>query len=257
MKAVLLAIPLVFGLAGCVGYGYPGDGYGSYPGDGYYGDDYYGGQPSYGSSGVVRCESNEGRTRECNIGGGYARLVRQLSDSPCIEGRTWGQRNGRVWVSQGCRAEFSTGGGYSPGSGGNYGYGQTVRCESQDGRSRRCAIGGRGARLVRQLSDTRCIEGRNWGYDSGSVWVSDGCRAEFVASNSGNSYGSGYNGGYGQTIRCESQDGRERRCSVSVRSDVRLIRQLSDTRCIKGQNWGWDRSGIWVSSGCRAEFSVR
>lgn len=228
--------------------------YGGYPGG--YGDGYYGsGQPpyGYGGSGAFRCESNEGRTRECATGGGYARLVRQLSDAPCIEGRTWGQGNGRVWVSQGCRAEFSTsGGGYYPGTGGSYG--QTVRCESQDGRSRRCPIGGSGAQLVRQLSDTRCVEGRNWGYDSGSVWVTDGCRGEFAATSGG---GYGYGGGYGQTVRCESQDGRDRRCNVSVRSDVRLVRQLSDTRCIEGQNWGWDRSGIWVSRGCRAEFEVR
>ena len=256
MKAILLAVCAAFGLAGCVGYGFPGDVYsGGYPGGGY-GDGYYGsGQSSYGygGSGVVRCESNEGRTRECAIGGGYARLVRQLSDAPCVEGRTWGQGNGRVWVSQGCRAEFSSSGGY--GSGYGNGYGQTVRCESQDGRSRRCAIGGSGAQLVRQLSDTRCIEGRNWGYDNGSVWVSDGCRGEFAATSGG--YGSGYGNGYGQTVRCESQDGRDRRCSVSVRSDVRLVRQLSDTRCVEGQNWGWDRSGIWVSRGCRAEFEVR
>jgi hypothetical protein len=28
------------------------------------------------------------------------------------------------------------------------------------------------------------------------------------------------------------------------------------TACIEDQNWGWDRRGVWVSDGCRAEFRV-
>ena len=63
-------------------------------------------------------------------------------------------------------------------------------------------------------------------------------------------------GGYGQTVRCESQDKRQRRCNVQVSRGVDIVRQLSDTRCVQGQNWGWDRGGIWVRGGCRAEFSV-
>ncbi|EWC49317.1 hypothetical protein XAR_4358 [Xanthomonas citri pv. glycines str. 8ra] len=37
--------------------------------------------------------------------------------------------------------------------------------------------------LTRQLSDTRCEEGRTWGYDDrrATVWVNDGCRARFEA----------------------------------------------------------------------------
>jgi hypothetical protein len=33
-----------------------------------------------------------------------------------------------------------------------------------------------------------------------------------------------------------------------------LSRQLSDSACIQGKTWGWDRKGVWVSDGCRAEF---
>ena len=37
---------------------------------------------------------------------------------------------------------------------------------------------------------------------------------------------------------------------------VQLIRTLSDSACVQGRTWGWDRSGVWVDRGCRAEFSV-
>lgn len=144
-----------------------------------------------------------------------------------------------------------------PGNG-NYNGGR-FRCESQDNRTRHCRADTRGGvRIVRQLSDSPCIQGRSWGYDNNGVWVSRGCRAEFVAG-AGGSYGPGYgtNPGYGRTLRCESRNNRQQRCNVRVTRGVDLIRQLSKTRCVRGQNWGWDRSGIWVQGGCRGEFSVR
>lgn len=260
--------PLALVLAGCVGYGYPGDGYaaGGYQ-DGAYDpqDRYYpGGSPG----GTFRCESHDRRTRECASPGGQARFVRQLSDSACLQGRTWGYTRYGVWVSGGCRAEFAAygqgpgyGPGYGPGSG-QPGYNRVVRCESRDSRPRRCpsALGAR-PRLARKLSDSPCIEGRTWGWDRGSIWVSHGCRADFVSGGGWWGHqpgpGPGYGPGYGQTVRCESNDNRRRHCSASIRYDVVLQRQLSDTRCIQGRNWGWDRSGIWVDEGCRGEFGVR
>ncbi|QIL20730.1 DUF3011 domain-containing protein [Thermomonas sp. HDW16] len=227
----------------------------------YYGNNNYG----YGGD-IVRCESNDGRTRECPTNGGRAMIERQLSRSACIEGRTWGSRRGGIWVSDGCRADFRVtgyGGGYNDGYYGNQGnghgngYGSTVRCESNDGRTNRCAINGRGrAQLTRQLSRSACIEGRTWGSDSGSVWVSQGCRAEFTV-NRGNYGGNWGNSGYGyggQIFRCESNDGRTRECAANTRSGVQLVRQLSKSACIQGRTWGYGRNGIWVSDGCRAEF---
>jgi hypothetical protein len=171
-------------LAGCVGYGYPGGGYGGYPGDdGYRGNPY----PD-----------------------GYA-----------------------------------------------YPGGSTIRCESENRRPRHCDLDTRGGvRISRKLSDAPCVQGRTWGYDSRGVWVSEGCRAEFVVG-AGGAYGPGGGGNYGQTVRCVSQDRHQRRCNVRVRHGVDIVRQLSRTRCVQGQNWGWDRSGIWVNGGCRAEFLIR
>ena len=65
------------------------------------------GRPGNDQATVLRCESNNNRSRECPVGqGGRARLVRQLSSSPCVEGRTWGQHERGIWVTGGCRAEF-------------------------------------------------------------------------------------------------------------------------------------------------------
>ncbi|GGD53457.1 DUF3011 domain-containing protein [Pseudoxanthomonas indica] len=69
-------------------------------------------------------------------------------------------------------------------------------------------------------------------------------------------YGNGYGNGYGQTLRCESNDNKFRHCPADTRGGVELTRGLSKTWCTEGQNWGWDRNGVWVSGGCRAEFRV-
>ena len=222
-------------------------------------------------TGVVRCESNDGRMNRCTLPGGGGRVVleRQHSRTACLEGRTWGQDRGGVWVDDGCRADFRVsgyGGGYNDGyyGGGNNngGYGQTFRCESDDGRTRQCNGNGRGrAQLVKQLSRASCIEGRTWGSNNNGVWVSQGCRGEFTMGGAGGGYGGNYGSGYGgpgygmgRLFRCESDDGRTRECAANTRAGVQLVRQLSRAACIQGRTWGYARNGIWVSDGCRAEF---
>lgn len=140
-----------------------------------------------------------------------------------------------------------------------------VRCESVKNRTQQCPMQGR-ARLVRQLSGSACVEGETWGQSRNGVWVTRGCRAEFIAEGGRPSHGGGHwNGGghggggghgRGEVITCDSNDRRERRCNVSIRRDARLIRQTSKTACVEGRTWGWDRNGVWVSGGCRGQFSV-
>lgn len=252
-------------MIGCVGYGYPGAGAGY--GGGYPSSDggYYPSGSGYGNT--VRCESNDNRTRYCNADTrGGVRLSRRLSDAQCIQGSSWGYDRQRIWVSRGCRAEFvtGTGGGYGPGYGNpGYGNGQTVRCESNDNRYKHCNINTRGGvRLSRRLSDSPCTQGSSWGSDSRGVWVSHGCRAEFIVGRGG-SHGPGYgNPGYGpgygnpRAVRCESQDNRRQHCNMDTRGGVAFRRQLSEAQCIQGRTWGYDKRGVWVSGGCRAEFST-
>lgn len=141
--------------------------------------------PSWGSGGgqrEVTCESEDERYRRCNTGfRGRARLVRQLSRSECIEGRSWGQGNGMVWVSRGCRARFEdTGwtGGNNVTQGNATG---TVTCASTDDRRRQCPWNSRWGRprLIQQISSRPCIEGRTWGFMASSIWVDNGCRGRF------------------------------------------------------------------------------
>jgi hypothetical protein len=65
-----------------------------------------------------------------------------------------------------------------------------------------------------------------------------------------------WDGRYRRIVVCESRDRRTNYCNADVRGGVRLVRQLSDRRCVRGSNWGTTERGIWVTDGCRAEFEV-
>ncbi len=155
--------------------------------------------------------------------------------------------------------QFTTGEGesrlaYRPGRGGQ----RTITCESKKGRYAYCQTDTVGrVRIERQLSDSPCRQYYTWGADGDGrgVWVADGCRAVFVVE----SYRPPYPGpeGGGRTITCKSEGFEYRHCRVERRYNrIRVERQLSDTRCVQGDNWGIERGGIWVDRGCAAEFSV-
>lgn len=140
--------------------------------------------------------------------------------------------------------------------------GRRITCESRSGQHSYCPTEVRGrARLDRQLSDAPCRQYDTWGMDGdgGGIWVSDGCRAVFVVEPRRPrppSYGGG--GGGGKTITCESRSGRYNYCRTNMSGRLRLERQLSDAPCREYSTWGsdGDGSGVWVSDGCRAVFSV-
>ncbi|WP_224087451.1 DUF3011 domain-containing protein [Nostoc sp. MS1] len=58
---------------------------------------------------IISCSSYDNRTNTCAVPPGRVRLVRQLSDASC-QGN-WGSRGNRIWVRNGCRAEFVVGNG--------------------------------------------------------------------------------------------------------------------------------------------------
>jgi hypothetical protein len=58
-------------------------------------------------------------------------------------------------------------------------------------------------------------------------------------------------------VSCDSTFYRKNFCRVDTRGGVRLHKQKSDSPCIKGKTWGFNRFGIWVDCGCRAKFKVR
>jgi len=135
-----------------------------------------------------------------------------------------------------------------------YGNYDRIRCESRDGREEYCraAIDG-DVRLVRQLSDQRCTQGRNWRWDSEGIRVRDGCRAEFEYT----PRSSGSSGSSNGRVTCQSQKDRESFCPAPIAGGVRVFRNISDTRCREGVNYTWNRDGVRVWGGCRAEFEFR
>lgn len=57
----------------------------------------------------------------------------------------------------------------------------TVSCASKPGARSSCtADTSRGVVLARSTGEAPCLLGKTWGYDQASVWVSDGCSAEFL-----------------------------------------------------------------------------
>jgi hypothetical protein len=140
---------------------------------------------------------------------------------------------------------------------------QSITCSSDNGRRNYCAVDTRGGvRMVRQRSGSPCQQGSTWGYDRRGIWVDRGCRADFVV-NSGSRPGPGNRPGYGpgrpggQTITCSSNDGRRNYCPADTRRGVQMVNQRSGSPCRQGSTWGYDRRGIWVDRGCRADFVVR
>jgi hypothetical protein len=132
----------------------------------------------------------------------------------------------------------------------------TILCESTDNNSRRCPTPWRGSsRLVRQLSKKPCTQGGSWGSDNGSITVWSGCRGEFAAAREVQPVPP-IAGDY--RITCGSQDNRYQTCHWNAAyGQPQLSRQLSRSACVSGRTWGYDSRGLWVDSGCRAEFSAR
>ena len=61
---------------------------------------------------TISCESREYRYNRCEtFTDGYAKLISQQSQAPCIRGQTWGYDERGVWVDKGCAGEFEVGGG--------------------------------------------------------------------------------------------------------------------------------------------------
>jgi hypothetical protein len=136
----------------------------------------------------VTCESNDGNRQYCgNYNYNQVSLQRQISQSPCVQGQTWGVDGSGLWVDRGCRAIFTVGGNWNGGPGGPGGPGggqNSVNCESNDGRRNYCADVNNinQVSLDRQVSQSPCVRGRTWGVDRRGLWVDRGCRGIFTVN---------------------------------------------------------------------------
>ncbi len=155
-----------------------------------------------------------------------------------------------------------------------YSGGDAIECSSHGYERERCNAPWRDARLVRQLSDTRCVRDENWGVDRHGLWVDHGCSGQFVEAGrngqrdrlrgergvrnrqGGWQPGPGWNRRF--SVTCESQDSQYHFCQVDLGGAGRasMQRQLSNSTCVEGESWGSNRAGIWVNRGCRAVFTI-
>lgn len=151
---------------------------------------------------------------------------------------------------------------------------QTISCSSDDGKRHYCSANAQGrVRLVQQRSESPCREGESWGSDDRGVWVDHGCRADFAVEGREGGYRNqdgdhdrdrdhdGYRGdndrsGQGQVVSCSSDDMHRHYCAADTSAGVQLIKQNSESSCRQGRSWGFDRRGIWVDHGCRADFQL-
>lgn len=210
-----------------------------------------------GAGEQITCRSERNRRQECRTNNwSDARLVRQISNTRCEQGRNWDIRRGVLWVDLGCAGVFAEARGGSGGSGGGGwgggGQGGRIECNSQRNGYRECPVGAnwRGARLVRQTSNAQCVEGRTWGYGRGMIWVDRGCAGVFEASRPGSA-------GSQRTISCNSRNNRRQDCSAGSWRSAVLVRQTSRASCIEGRTWGFNRGMIWVDQGCAGDFAER
>ena len=126
--------------------------------------------------------------------------------------------------------------------------------------------------MQRQRSKSACTEGTTWGSDQNGVWVDRGCRADFLV-NTPSSVGSRdhdrdrdhYGDRYREDWRrpedtmqltCSSEDGGRHYCESDIQGKATMTRQRSGSPCREGYSWGYDRRGVWVDHGCRADFQL-
>ena len=57
-------------------------------------------------------------------------------------------------------------------------------------------------------------------------------------------------------MTCSSDDMHRHFCAVDTTGGVQMVHQKSEAKCIQDRTWGFDKRGIWVDRGCRAEFEV-
>jgi hypothetical protein len=201
---------------------------------------------------LVRCESSSRETVRCGADtrGGVV-LQRQLSRAGCWYDETWGFDARGIWVSNGCRADFALGRTTAT----SQAYGETPA--SDEGITGSDVALGAGAVLVLGAIAAAVLANQNNDdNDSNDDRYTDRNRRR--DGNRDRSYGGSKDPwGRDQVVRCESDGKKERYCKVNTRRGVELYRQHSKARCRYGSSWGYDRKGIWVDEGCRADFLIR
>ena len=212
---------------------------------------------------TVRCESSGLAIKQCPIpANAQVQLARNLSQEACRKGHNWDVAANFVWVSTGCRADFTV---TSVSTGQGPGYGQGGNASANPNQLRAC----------RSEADRRMpgysyeqIDVRPESRQGSVAWVrwragtttglcsvhANGRILEFTTDPAGGGGWAG--GGTAVTVVCESQRTDREECRIPSGARVRLLRQTSQSPCRLNDTYGQGADYIWVAEGCRGEFEV-
>jgi hypothetical protein len=205
---------------------------------------------------TVRCESTGQAQVQCRIpANAKVELARTLSQEACRQRHNWDVAANFVWVSGGCRADFTvTSTGYEPGPGNASANPNQLRaCRSEA--DRRMPAYSYDQISVQPESREGSVAYVRWraGSATGMCAVhANGRVLQFTTD-----AGGGWNGG-GTTTRivCESRRTDREECRIPSGARIQLLRQTSQNPCRLNDTYGQGADYIWVAEGCRGEFEV-
>lgn len=198
---------------------------------------------------IVTCSSDGHEQNYCRVDtrDGVV-LVHQLSKSGCWQGDTWGYDRGGIWVSNGCRAEFQIGR-----SGRDYESSLYHNSGSSD------SVNWNDRRDVDRWShdySQQSVHSESHKDDKAGAAVGAALAVGVLAAIAANNDHHDGRREPARTYVCESLGKDHRYCDVGTIHHAEVKRQLSRNPCEYNRSWGYDRRGIWVGDGCRAEFWV-
>jgi hypothetical protein len=179
----------------------------------------------------IVCSSQSAGYSYCRAGTAKGvTLVEQMGPFACNQGNTWGYDKAGIWVSNGCAARFRLGP-VSPSDD----IADKARGSGVEALARDMTNNTRQARKSPPPASSQLASPIP---PPGAQTATQTPLGEAT----------------GQI--CESKQYKLKKCPVPVRSHVRLKRKLGLAECRFNVTWGYDYGEIWVTDGCRAEFSV-
>ncbi|XP_005099808.1 lectin ADEL [Aplysia californica] len=182
-------------------------------------------------------------------------VVDRQSEAACTLGESFGYQKATLWVDQGCRADFKFCFCHLPVRPTEC---QLLRVESWNYKYAEKMVTGAALFINMTVEDRQsaasCDLDKSFGFynENSTVWVDNGCRADFNicyvqgASSTTTVNVSSWNYKYATKILPSSS------CIYSMR----VANQQSAAPCTLGSTYGFLANTMWVSDGCRADFSV-
>lgn len=179
----------------------------------------------------IRCDSRPGSSNYCRIDTSPGvELRHQHSRQPCYQNDTWGYDRRGIWVANGCSATFRVG------------------REKDDDNAAAIGLGILALGIIGAIA-SQDDNNRDDGYQPPPSAPPPGY-------NDGGYYDDDEPYGGANIVSCDSKNYKIRYCPAPVRDYVELVHQRSKRACRYGKTWGYDRRGVWVNKGCRADFAI-